>query len=102
MLHRLFRRRSAAADRWNHQRPLLYLAKHDPWTIGNALDGTLVTGGTGSGKSSITIRQVTLAMLRAGFGGICLTVKVDDGPQFVKLARAAGRAADVLVVNSAS
>jgi hypothetical protein len=102
MLHRLFGRRSAAADRWDHQRPLLHLAKRDPWTLGNALEGTLVTGGTGSGKSSTTIRQITLAMLRAGFGGICLTVKVDDGPQFVELARAAGRGDDLLVVNSAS
>ncbi len=82
--------------------PLLRLGRHDPFTIGDSFQTTLVMGGTGSGKTSGPGYQLTLAMMTAGFGGLCMTVKVDEADRIRRLAARAGRTDDLIVFDEAS
>ena len=84
-------------DRWDPSAPLLHWSRHDPFTVGHALEGTLVTGATGSGKTSGSGRAVAGAFLRAGFGGLVLTAKPDERATWERYCRDAGRAADLVV-----
>lgn len=60
------------------QQPIFYFTKEDPWRIGDACEGTQIFGATGSGKTSGSGKSLALAFLRAGFGGLVLTVKPDE------------------------
>jgi hypothetical protein len=77
--------------------PLLHWTGDDAWTIGNAVEGTLVVGATGSGKSSGPGRALAQAFLRTGLGGLVLTAKADERAQWEEYARETGRAGDLLV-----
>ena len=50
----------------------------DYWTIGDALQGTHIFGATGSGKTSGSGQQIAIGMMKAGMGGLVLTVKPDE------------------------
>jgi len=63
---------------WDLSAPLLSWNKLDAFTIGNAVEGTLVLGATGSGKTSGSGRAIATAFLSAGFGGLVLTAKPDE------------------------
>ncbi len=104
MFPRLFRakRRTPAAVRWSLSTPLLQWSSSDVWTIGDAVTGTLVTGATGSGKTSGSGRAMALAMLRAGFGGLVLTTKPDEREEWEQYCAATNRSDDLLVVGSAA
>lgn len=60
----------------------------DVWTIGDAVEGVQIFGGTGSGKSSGSGRALATAFAAANFGGLVLTAKADDLSQWVKYLRA--------------
>lgn len=77
--------------------PLLPVSRKDMWTIGNAFEGTLILGATGSGKSSGSGRTIALSMLRAGFGGLVLTAKADERQAWESYCRETGRERDLLV-----
>ena len=47
--------------------------------------GCLITGGLGSGKSSTSARTLALSFLRAGYGGLVLTVKSDETAHWLEL-----------------
>jgi hypothetical protein len=64
--------------------------------------GCLITGGLGSGKSSTSARTLALSFLRAGYGGLVLTVKSDETEHWLEYAKQTGRAKDVVVFNAAS
>jgi len=49
-----------------------------PWTVREAVTGTQIFGGTGSGKTSGSGYNLAKAMLEAGFGGLVLTAKPDE------------------------
>jgi hypothetical protein len=51
------------------RRPLLYLGKNDAWTVGDAFEGTVIFGATGSGKTSGSGQALAKSFLKAGFGG---------------------------------
>lgn len=94
-----FRRRSrdAARPRWDLSDPLLHWSRQDAWTLRDAVEGTLIVGATGSGKTSGSGRAIALSMLRAGFGGLVLTAKPDDLATWQRYCREAGREDDLRV-----
>lgn len=101
MLGRLFRRKSrpkARPRQWNLSDELLRWSKTDAWTVRDALEGTLVTGATGSGKSSGSGRTLALAMLESGFGGLVLTAKSDERLMWETYCRESGRQSDLVIV----
>lgn len=103
MLSRLFRRETApapATPRWDLSTELLRWTRSDAWTIGDAVEGTFVTGATGAGKSSGSGALLADAFLRAGFGGLVLTAKADERATWERYAREAGRQHDLMVVGA--
>ena len=63
---------------WDDQRTLIKWNNREPWTIGDLFEGVQVFGDSGSGKSSTSAKVLAASMLRAGYGGLVLTVKPED------------------------
>lgn len=84
-------------DPWDPSRPLLEWTPGVPWTIADSYMGVCVFGSTGSGKTSGSMAAVSLAMLRAGFGALYLTVKPEDRQTYTDHVRAAGRLDDLMI-----
>ncbi len=82
---------------WDLSAPLFHWSKHDPFTVGHAVEGTLITGATGSGKTSGSGRHIALAMLKGGWGGLVLTAKADERRVWERYCQEAGRSADLIV-----
>jgi hypothetical protein len=98
LLRRMLRRwPDRAVTGWPLSRPLMDWSHNDVWTLGNAVEGTLTMGTTGSGKTSGSGRAIALAFLRCGFGGLVLTAKKDERQLWEKYCREAGRPNDLLV-----
>ncbi|MDO5970306.1 TraM recognition domain-containing protein [Flavivirga aquimarina] len=55
-----------------------------PVTWADAVEGTFITGKTGSGKSSGPARHIALSMLRSGFGMCVFCVKPDEAERWKK------------------
>lgn len=88
---------TAEVHPWALDRPLLHLGPHDAWTIRDACGGTLIFGDTGSGKTSGSGQAIALAMLRAGFGGLVMTVKASETERWREYARRCDRERDLVV-----
>lgn len=69
--------------------PLLFL-DGNKWTIRDAVEGTQVFGGNGSGKSTGSGQAIAGAFVRHGFGGLVLTAKPDDLQRWVEYLEAQG------------
>jgi len=69
---------------WDDQRALIKWNNDEPWTIGDSFEGVQVLGDTGSGKSSTSAKVLAASMLRAGYGGLVLTVKPEDSTDWRK------------------
>jgi TraM recognition site of TraD and TraG len=74
----------------------------DWWTIRNAVEGSQIFGGIGSGKTSGSGRMMALSFLRNGFGGIVLCAKPDEANEWEKYARLTGREKDLIIFNEGS
>jgi hypothetical protein len=72
--------------------------KPETWTTRNAVEGVLIFGATGSGKSSGSAERIALKYLEAGFGGIILTVKPDERKTWENYCRQTGRSNDLIVL----
>ncbi|MDP1799352.1 MAG: TraM recognition domain-containing protein [Planctomycetaceae bacterium] len=83
---------------WNWDQPLLRLSDYDVLTIGELMQGTLIVGATGCGKSTGSLRNLALSFLAAGFGGLVLCVKKDEADTWRRYARVTGRDNQLLVV----
>lgn len=92
-------RRPRATD-WPLEQVLLQLAAGAPWTIRDALAGVMLLGATGSGKTTGSLKTITMSMLEAGFGGVFFTVKPDDRAVYEEWIRQAGRRDDLRVFES--
>lgn len=90
-------KRESSREPWELSSPLLHFAPREAWTVGHAVEGTLVTGATGSGKSSGSGREIARAFLRQGFGGLVLTVKPDERATWERYCAEAGRSDDLIV-----
>jgi TraM recognition site of TraD and TraG len=91
-----------STGQWPLDTPLLHYSRRDAWTIGHAVQNTVIMGQTGSGKSSGSGRQIALAFLRAGFGGLVLCAKPDEARVWREYCRAAEREQDLVVVGPGS
>lgn len=88
---------SRSSHRWNLSDPVLWMSDNDPWTIGDACQGTQIWGSTGSGKSSGSLAWIVQSFLRMGFGGLFLTAKPGDAETYASYCKAAGRLDDVVM-----
>lgn len=76
---------------WQLSMPLLNLSSEDKFTLADACEGVQIFGATGSGKTSGSGRQLALAYLRAGMGGLALTAKPDERAVWERYCRETGR-----------
>ena len=77
-------------------RPLLNVGD-EHITFGEACSGLLVTGATGSGKSSSVGVQMILNLLKHGLGGLVLCCKSDEVETWQKAARHCDREDDLII-----
>lgn len=76
--------------------------KDDCWTIRDAVRGTQILGGIGSGKTSGSGQALAMAFLKNSLGGIVLTGKIDETETWIQYAKKAGREHDVVIFNPES
>ncbi|HEY4990143.1 MAG TPA: TraM recognition domain-containing protein, partial [Opitutaceae bacterium] len=69
----------------------------DAWRIKDAFEGTMIFGGTGSGKTSGSGRALARSFLGAGFGGLVLCAKPDEPSLWRSYAAEAGREPDLVM-----
>lgn len=87
---------------WSLDRPLLEFEAGDVWTIRDACAGTQIFGDTGSGKTTGSGQAIAKAMLRAGFGGLVLTVKSSETERWRRYMAETGRERDLIVFSPES
>ncbi|MEM8938606.1 MAG: TraM recognition domain-containing protein [Bacteroidota bacterium] len=74
----------------------------DFFTIRNACEGVLITGGIGSGKTSGSGNLLAGHYLRNGFAGTVLTAKANEKDLWVKYCKKYGREDDLVIVSPTS
>jgi len=87
---------------WPDDMPLIEFPDGDDryhWTLKDSFEGVLVTGRTGSGKTSGPGVTFAESFLRSGFGGLVLTVKEDEAEHWRRLCKRCGREKDLIVVS---
>jgi type IV secretory pathway TraG/TraD family ATPase VirD4 len=85
------------ASSWDEQTKLIHWKGKDgaaDYTIGDSFEGVQVFGDTGSGKSSASAKLLASSLLRAGYGGLVLTVKPEDAKEWKQLLAENGREQD--------
>jgi type IV secretory system conjugative DNA transfer VirD4/TraG family protein len=87
---------------WALDDPLLLLSDHDVFDLRAACQAVLLTGATGSGKSSGPLRACIQACMDQGFGLLLHCTKKGDAEQYVRLATEAGRKTDLRVFSPES
>ncbi len=70
----------------------------DAWRIKDAFEGTMVFGGTGSGKTSGSGATLARAFLSSGFGGLVLCAKPEEPELWRAYAAECGREGDLVSV----
>lgn len=81
---------------WELEHSLLDFGS-DIWSVRDACAGTLIFGDTGSGKTSGSGRSIALSMLRAGFGGLVMTVKSGETDRWREYLASCGREDDLVI-----
>ena len=71
-------------------------------TFADALEGTLILGATGSGKTSGPGRHIALSMLKKGFSMCVLCAKKEEKDRWLNYAKEAGRLDDIVTFDKAS
>src|ERR1700722_16507573 len=69
--------------------------------ISDALTNVLVTGATGSGKTSGPAKSLAYGYLAAQFGGVILCAKVEERRQWEAWARETRREKDLVIIDGA-
>lgn len=80
--------------------PLIRLSRADDWTLRDAVAGTHIFGGNGSGKTTGSGQTIAKAFLRAGFGGLVLCAKPDERENWQRYAKACGRQKHLIIVSA--
>jgi hypothetical protein len=81
---------------WPDHQGLVALGR-DTWRIKDACEGTVIFGGTGSGKTSGSGRSLARSFLAAGFGGLVLCAKPEEPALWRTYASEAGRGRDLVM-----
>jgi hypothetical protein len=87
---------------WALDTPLLTFAGNDEWTIGDATQGAIIFGATGSGKTTGSGEALAKSFLNAGFGGLVLTAKPGESGTWWRYCEETNRLADLVVVDAIS
>lgn len=74
----------------------------DSWTLRDAVRGVQIFGGIGSGKSSGSGATLAKAYLKAGFGFVVLTSKIDEVDSWRRYAKETGREDDLIIFEEGS
>lgn len=74
----------------------------DTWTIRDAVRGTQIFGGIGSGKSSGSGKTIAKVFLKNGFGGVVLCAKPGEKDNWVRFCEETGRLDDLLIFEEGS
>lgn len=83
--------------------PILMLSATDPVSIRTAVEGILITGAPGSGKTTCSGRQLAYGLLLTpNIGGLILTAKAEETDTWIRYAKACGREKDLIVFNAES
>ena len=101
----LFSRKKEVVEPTDLAHPLLQLQNadkdrpdvRDVWRLEDAVRGVQIFGGIGSGKTSGSGRELALAYLQNGYGGIVLCGKVDEKDNWLQYAKETNRLDDVIV-----
>jgi hypothetical protein len=70
--------------------------RKEPWTIRDAVKGTQIFGGIGSGKTSGSGKWIAKSFLSKGFGGIVLCGKPEEAEDWLNYAKETGRENDLI------
>ena len=72
--------------------PILMLSAADAVTIRTAVEGILITGAPGSGKTTCSGKQLAYGLLLTpNMGGLILTAKAEETDNWIRYAKACGR-----------
>jgi hypothetical protein len=83
--------------------PILSLTNDDYLRLRDLVEGTLITGAPGSGKSSTSGKQLAKGLLRIPHcGGLVLTAKTEETANWIDYAKSCGREKDLIVFNAES
>lgn len=77
---------------------ILWLSKHDKFTIRDAFQGVLVNGGIGSGKTTGSGCSIGAGYLRQGFGGLILCAKPEEAEHWRRLCKEHGRSGSLIEI----
>lgn len=79
--------------------PILFFdsKKTIAWTLEDAVRGTLILGGIGSGKTSGSGKTIAKSFLQAGYGGLVLCGKKDERAAWVDYACECNRLDDLII-----
>lgn len=82
--------------KWPLELPLVRFGKRedDVWTLADAVQGVVILGENGSGKTSGSGALLARKYLQAGFGGLVLCFKTDEADLWRSYLKAAGRESD--------
>ena len=84
-------------------RRILSLSERDHLRLRDLVEGTLITGAPGSGKSSTSGKQIGYGLLRTpNTGGLVLTAKAEETQNWINYAKACGREKDLIIFNAES
>ncbi len=81
---------------------LMTMGGGERWTVRHACEGTQIFGATGSGKTSCSGRTIAHGFLRAGFGGVVLTVKPDERRFWESMCAECDRSESLVIVEPGS
>ncbi|MBX9653853.1 TraM recognition domain-containing protein [bacterium] len=87
--------RRTRRDIWPATQPLIRWSHREAFTCQDSYAGTLITGATGSGKTTGSGAWIAEKFMLAGYGGIVLLVK-DDWKFWKSLAAQTGRSRDLV------
>ncbi len=82
--------------------PLVNFSKRDAWHVKDAFEGTLILGGTGSGKTTGAGATIAKGLLKRGFGGLVLTAKPEEIDLWRRRCEETGRSGDLEVFGEGS
>ena len=74
----------------------------DYWTLRDAVRGTQIFGGIGSGKTSGSGRMIATSFLENDFGGLVLCAKPDERGNWEEMAAKSGRTNDLIIFDENS
>lgn len=87
------------SDSFNLDETLVQFSPYDSFSHRDAMNGNIVFGGVGSGKSSGSGATFLRSYMATGYGMLCLTVKPEETQELEAIANEQGRGSDVIKIS---